>query len=160
MKTQKLNLLFLIATASLIQSCATQTDKAIESKVAAEPAVLKRSDLIAKGENLIEKSPSLSEEQRSALRILWRNSETKMTDLGQASLKLRAVLIENITSSNYDEKEVTLVKQKLANVEQERLSIFLRGVYDTNHILGRWGSANERNNFYQWFTVDPGSHIF
>ena len=144
----------------LLQGCSHTAEKEVEKQVKAEPATIKRSDVIAEGESLIEKSPNLTDVQRTKLRQLWHDSKAQSDELVKSSLQLRAVLIKDLIATPYDEREVSLVKAKLAKVEQDRLSVFLKGVRETNRILGRWGSANERNNFYQWFTIDPSSTSF
>lgn len=142
------------------QACTTTTQKEIDAKVKAEPAVVHRKDLIAEGEMLIEKSPNLTDAQRTKLRQLWHDSKAQSDDLVTKSLQLRAVLIKDLVATPYDDREVNVVKTKLSKVEQDRLAVFLKGVRETNRILGRWGSADERNNFYQWFTIDPSSTSF
>ena len=145
---------------ALFQACSTTTQKAVDAKVAQEPPQIKRADLIAEGENLIDKSPDLSEDQKNKLRDLWAKSRKQSDDLIKSSLQLRAVLVKDIVATPYNDREVNVVKQKIAKVEQDRLSVFFKGVRETNRILGRWGSASERNNFYQWFTIDPSSMSF
>lgn len=143
-----------------LQGCSHAAEREIDKQVKAQPAVIKRTDVIAEGETLIEKSPNLTDPQRTKLRQLWHDSKSQSDDLATSSLQLRSVLVKDLVATPYDEKEVSLVKTKLARVEQDRLSVFLKGVRETNRILGRWGSADERNNFYQWFTIDPSTTSF
>ncbi len=157
MKNQKIILMSLILLAGLAQACATSAEKAIDKKVSEVPSNLKRADLAKEGEMLLARSTDLTEAQKTNLRALWQNSKSQIDDLTKSSLQLRAVLIKDVVATPYDETEVNVVKKKIADVEQKRLSVFFAGVQETNHILGRWGSAMERNNFYQWFTISPDS---
>ena len=160
MKHQKYFLITLFLIAGWTQSCATSTEKEIDQKVSHQPNNMKRSDLAKEGEDLLQKSADLSEEQKTSLRTLWQKSKAQMDELSKSSLQLRAVLIKDVIATPYDQTEVNVIKKKIADVEQKRLSVFFAGVHETNHILGRWGSAMERNNFYQWFTISPDSLSF
>ena len=160
MKTKKLFFITFAAIAFLIQSCVSEPKINLDQKISKEPVHLKRSDLVAEGESLIEKSPNLTADQRAQLRALWSNLQKQLSALEQTSLKLRSVLIEVVISTNYKATEVKFIEKKIAKVEEARLKVFLDGVFATNHILERWGSAAERDNFYHWFTIDTSSHIF
>ena len=137
------------------EGCMTTNQKDLNFKIRNESPMTKSSELVVEGESIIEKNPSLSIDQRFQLWKLWHNSIDQINNLEVRSLQLRAVLLKDLMAVNYDKTEISLVKRELSQTEDERLAIFFKGVFETNHILGRWGSAKERTDFYQWYTFEP-----
>lgn len=121
-----------------------QTAENLDKKVQADSNQLTLAELNQRAETVIKTSPELNEDQRTKLMDLHNKTLTKSTSLREESLKLRDILLTDLTSQDYNAREVSLIKTRLKKIEDERLSLLFKAVDDANTILGHKVSSNKR----------------
>ncbi|MBI3556267.1 MAG: hypothetical protein HY074_08385 [Deltaproteobacteria bacterium] len=145
MRNEKIATVLLVGSVFVFQGCAHGgLDKRLDAKLSGENTVKARADLQAEAGQLIEAAPGLSADQRSNLTALRETVRTQTDAIRERSLKLRSVLIKDLMSASYDEDEVELVKERIKNLEDQRLSALFNAVERANAILGRQASANQQ----------------
>lgn len=128
-----------------LQGCAqTAVQKRVDTEVAQENTVNTRSELRAEADQTIKTAPGLTDEQRTRLLALRTATSAQSDELRLQSLKLRSVLIKDLITTNYDQDEVALIKKRMRDVEDQRLSLVFKAVEDANVILGH-DYANREN---------------
>lgn len=137
----------LILTVTLLQACgSTKAQRAVDKKLASEPAITDQQTLELKQEDTIASATGLSDEQKAKLNELRANAQAKADSIEQQSLKLREILVKNLVASNYDAKkanEVKVIKTKLVKLNHERLDLTLSSIEKAQAILGREAKNNE-----------------
>lgn len=132
-------------SAVFLQSCAhDETVRGLDEKLSQETAIKTRADLKTEVNHLIDTAPQLTTEQRSKLRELRDSYRVKTAKIWKKSLRLQAVLIADILDQNHNREEIELIKRRIKNFEDDRVSLLFETVRTTNMILGRWASANQR----------------
>jgi hypothetical protein len=135
----------LISSIPILQGCAhSALEKHVDQEVTQESAVKNNADLRAEADQLIETAPGLSADQRARLSALRNTTRAQTDEMWAQSLKLRSVLIKDLITTNYNEDEVELIKQRIRNLEDKRLSLMFSAVERANTILGRQAMANPR----------------
>jgi hypothetical protein len=155
MKTNLIPLL-LLGLLSL-SACATgHVETQLDDKVAHENTVKSRADLRLESDRLIATAPGLKTEQRTQLMALRDSTRRKSNLLRAESLRLRAVLIQDLMAPDFSAAEVALVKKKLTDVEHERLQVFFSSIHGINTVLGRFESrqAKESADLYDMMTIE------
>jgi hypothetical protein len=117
-----------------ITGCAGQ--KALDAKVAKEPAVQNSAELHLKADRLLQEDKSITPEQRQKIQELRASVQPQLAEIGQHELRLRTVLLEELMSPNYSIDEVALIKKRLKKLEDRRLALTFKLVDDTTSILG------------------------
>ena len=136
--SRRMEILGLFGIVFLFQHCAhTEVEKQLDRKVAAETQVRTTQALEKETGLLVENAPGLTPVQRQKLLNLRDGTRTQMDRLQEDSLKLRAILIKDILSPQYNENEVDLVKNRIRSVEKKRLSLIINKIEKANEILGR-----------------------
>lgn len=126
-----------VIAAVALQACATNTvNLRLDEKLAAEAPIEHKKDLRAESAKVIDTTPSLTEEQRTKLRSVrdWINAN--IDNLDQQSLKLRAVLVQDVISTDYDSTEVALIKSRLKEVEDKKLSLIFEAARKVDAAMG------------------------
>ncbi|MDR3608576.1 MAG: hypothetical protein P4M08_14530 [Oligoflexia bacterium] len=146
MKNKKLVLLVAIGSALGIQlqGCATSAlDKKVDAEVAQED-VKTHAELRTESGQLIESTPGLTADQRVKLVALRDATRADLDSLYSQSLKLRAVLIKDLITTNYNEDEVELIKKRIKDNENKRLTVTFNAVEQANKILGRDAQSHRK----------------
>jgi len=125
-----------------LQGCATATNRNLDSKLNQEASVQNRKEFQSEANRTIETAKGLTLEQRQSLESLKATMWTKREALGEQSLKLRAILVKDLISSNYDMDEVNLIKARLSDLEDQRLTLIFDAVSKANEIMGRKSADN------------------
>jgi len=157
MKKIKFGIPLITLIALLAQGCAHTVEKKLDQKEALVSSEETNTDVLKEGAGAVENTPGLTPEQRVEIRSLWDKTHIQIATIGQESLKLRMVMIKDIVSPVPKAAEVNLVKKKIAGLEHEKISVYFSAIRQTNRILGRWGSENERIRFYH--LNDLSEHI-
>jgi PBP1b-binding outer membrane lipoprotein LpoB len=147
----------LTLAALALQGCAhSAAERHVDQEVAQETAVKSRSDIGAEAGALIQTAPGLSDDQRARLSAVRASTHAQLDELGAQSLKLRALLVKDLISTDYNEDEVELIKKRIKKLENKRLSVIFGAVEQTNSILGREAAANRRmmDEIFQARVVD------
>jgi hypothetical protein len=137
-KKPKWILLALTSTAALhLQGCAqTPLDKRVDREVAQENTINTQADLKSEASRIIQTTPGLTDEQRIKLGALRKTTRAQTDALWTQSVKLRSVLMKDLITTNYNENEVELIKKKIKDLEDKRLSVTFNAVEQANTILG------------------------
>lgn len=131
--------------ALMLQGCSeSQVRRDLDSKIAAEPPIRGHAELFSEADRLIRTAPGLSQDQRELLTKTRTTLQEESDLLRKRSIKLRSLLVKNLLSSQYNRDDAEIIKDEIREVENQRLSLLIRGVHKTNLILGRWESRNSR----------------
>jgi hypothetical protein len=140
MKAPTLRLTLFVLTA--LSACSSSgSKKEVDARMAREDAD-SSAELNAETKRLIESNPNLTPEQRTKLTTLRKQTLTEVQRLEEESIKLRALLIKDIVSANYDEDQVKEIKSRIRDVEGDRISTVFNAVERANIIMGREASGN------------------
>ena len=135
----------LISTVLLLQGCGHGAlEKRLDAKIEAESQIKTRADVTREARDSILGVPGLSQNQRSALLELREATRAQMDSFTVQSLRLRSVLVKDLISTAYDENEVQLIKNRIRDLEDKRVSAIFDGVDEANRILGRKNWKNWR----------------
>jgi hypothetical protein len=142
----------------LMVGCATNgtLSKELDAKLSEQKAPTGIEQIGKEARSGIRNSKGLTAQQKEKLLALQRHSETKAKELRETSLKLREILIRDLTSSNYSDQEVALIKDRLKGVEDQRLSNIFDTVDQVNSIVGR--ESADRESVLRSFDFDD-SHV-
>lgn len=111
----------LVLAPLLLVSCATKSDRMeVQEKVAKETVQDGRS-LGQDIDKVISDSTTLNEVQKNELNRVLGEVRGKNRALMQESFKLRAVLIKELLSQNFNQKQIKLIKKQIKKNESERL---------------------------------------
>lgn len=141
--------IFCVSIASLgLSACATHSEKEnLTEKVAQQVQVKDRRDLSTESRRLIEDSSALTSVQKSSLLALRDATQMQMDQMQKESVKLRAVLIEDVMATNYNAREVNLIKNQISKLEKKRVAVIFKTVDRANAIIGRAEIQNKRELF-------------
>ena len=128
---------------ALMMGCANPAKKAVDEKLKEEPDYTSRSDLREHVTLEIESATNLTTEQKQKLHELGRRVQPEVARLSEESLKLRGLLISELIRSDYNDREVEVVKKRLEKIDHDRLALMFRSVDDAKKILGRKAALNE-----------------
>ena len=149
------NRLIALIAAAMMVGCAT-TDKKLDQKIQAEgPAIQNRSDLDKEATSLIASSNDLSKEQKTALLVLRDNTSKRLDQMRKESLKLRSLLVKDMLSSNYNADEVNELKDRMRELEHQKLALIFSTVDNANRVLGH-GDIRQKDLILMNFTDAPG----
>ena len=122
----------------------SHTSKKVDQKIAAEPTIKNSEELNAEASALIVGNPSFTPEQKNKLLALQKKNIETLKGLREQGLKIRALLIQEVTNTNYNEKEVKVIESKLRKNENEKLKTYFYAIEDVNKILGRESEQEKR----------------
>jgi hypothetical protein len=139
MKTKvKIAMIAAVVLALPAIGCATsKTKKALDNKLSQEAQVQSPKVLQEEASSLVDKNPNLTTEQKTKLHDLREQTRQQMDEIQRDSLKLRAVLIQDVLAQKYNPVEVDLIKRRMAKLDSKRTSVIFDAVDKTNRILGR-----------------------
>jgi len=145
MKTKLFSLLLAPSLMLVLQGCAhSPIDDQLDKKLANEPAAETRAQLSVEAGQQIAADKELTPEQKSKLAAIGKQTRAKTDALREESVKLKMVLVKDLLASNYDSTEVDLIKKRIRDNEQAKLSEYFKAIRETNILLGRWASRNQR----------------
>lgn len=150
---------WMFAATLILNGCATdQADRNLDEKLSQQRVTQTVQEIREQAIERIAKSGTINSEEKEKLTALREEIASQDAELREKSLKLRSILVKDVLSQNYDSDEVALVQERLKSVEHERLSILLAAVRQTNVILGRWASKNQRESeqFYDDMMRETG----
>ena len=148
--TRKFSSIIILILISVSTAC-SHTEKKVEEKIASEPKINNSAELGSEAHFLIESNSGFTAEQREKLFALQQETHLKLTKLREESLKIRMLLIEEVTGENYSGKELAVVKNKLKKNEDEKLQTYFHAIHKANDILGRKSERQKRIDFMSDF---------
>ena len=143
---RKSELILTVLGLALLQGCAHNeiVSKALDQKLTNETDVTTRGELKLESSRLLENAQGLTDDERTKLIALRQSTATTLDGLREQSIKLRSLLIKKVLDDQDNSDEVGIIKDKLKDVEDQRLSVFLEGIRKANEIMGRWASRTQR----------------
>lgn len=126
-----------------LQGCASSPAHKLDEKLGQEQAVTTRTELRAEASQAIENAQGLTPEQRQALTSLKSTAGAQIDQCSQQALKLRAILVKDLISTHYDMDEVNLIKARLSDLEDRRLTVIFDAIAKANTIMGRQAALNQ-----------------
>ncbi len=153
-KSSHLSLIALTMSALTLPSC-SHGDRELAQEVEAQPATT-RSELRETAKDKIENMPNIGEAQRAKLLAIKNESESKSNELQIESIKVRSLIVSEMTSPNYDPKKVDKLKSRLRDIEKDRLALTFKAIDDSNKALGRDTAVEYRKRYFEeLFTEAP-----
>jgi nitrogen regulatory protein PII-like uncharacterized protein len=129
--------LVLVLVLAGISGCASSKENTkLNEKVSEENSVKSSDDFQKEANSIIEKAPGLTPEQRAKLLAIRQEMTSKRIALKEESRQLRTVLIKDIVSKENTETEMSLIKERLRKIEDERLTILFAAIQKANEALG------------------------
>ena len=147
MKTKIAIMILVIST----MGCA-HTAKKVDQEISTEPPVKDSTELSVKARALINSSTSINPEQKTKLLALQEKTTAELKDLQAQSLKIRSLLIQEVTGSDYNEKEIWVIKNRLKKNESQKLLTYFNAVDEANKILGRDSELERRQELMHSIT--------
>lgn len=131
-----LALIFVFTTAAIFSGCASQkVNQDIDTRLKDIPDIGSFQDL-AKSARKEIKDSDLSADKKARLLQIQRTTEDRSNELRQQSFKLRALLIQDLSSNHYDQDEVDAIKVRLKKIQDQRLQLIYTAVDQTSSVLG------------------------
>ena len=143
-----------LASIALAGCASTAINRDIDQKVSDEAQIENKKELQEQAKQVINSAPGLTAEQRDQLADLRQTTRTQLDLISDQSLKLRAVLIQEMFASNFDQQEIDIIKQRLRGLSDKRLTVIFGAVDATNKILGR--QASNFQPIYNDYLEAPG----
>src|SRR4051812_48398290 len=112
-----------ILAATLLPSCAsTDLNRRLDDRLAEEGSIKTRKDLDSKASALLQQTPGLTASQRDRLAGLKSSVQEKLQANSKESLKLRALLVEDVLSPGDHSAEIAELKSRLRKLARERVN--------------------------------------
>jgi hypothetical protein len=146
-------ILFLGACASTPN--AAKVNERLDEKLSQEVQVKDRAGLSAESKDLIENSKGLSVKQKALLLTLRESTQKKLEQMRTESIKLRAVLIQDVLSPKYNHAEVDMIKNRMTRLEQNRVGFIFDTVDKINSILGH-DEVDNKDLIYEQMMMTNG----
>lgn len=135
MNSRKILLLILALSLASIFGCSSQSENVLDQKIAAlQVSGTQLDDEFSKD---LAASTTLSDEQKSKMKSLRKNTLKQITEFNDAILKLKIVLIRDLLSSNFEQEEIDLIKSKVQNIEEKKMAVFLGAIKAANELMGK-----------------------
>ena len=133
-----------MAPALVLAACShAAVEKSVDAKLQQESSIQTNADLNAEQKTSIDNAKEITPEQKSKLSSLRVLTRQKLEENNQQSLKLKAVLIQDLVAAQYKENEAELIKSKLKSLQSKRITIMFQAVEEANSILGRQARIND-----------------
>lgn len=137
--------LLLLTIVFTLGACATsKSNQALNEKVSEEKSVQTRDQLNAEVKQTIDNNTAISPEKKAQLEAIRADYLTKSDDLYKESIKLRSVLIKDIASQQEHVGEIKLIKARLREIADKRLTLLFKAIDDSNVALGKLAALHER----------------
>ena len=126
----------------IFAGCATRNNEKLDQKMSEESSISSRSDLQAQAENSIKDASNLTTEQKEKLTALRYSVSAQTDEFNRQSIELRSVLLKDLLASDYNAKEVRLIKSRMRKLENQKLSLIFEAADKANVILERQAAEN------------------
>lgn len=112
-------------------------DKQVDRRIVAEPELEGKAALELRNDRALENATGLTPSERQKLTQLRDATRAKLDALSEESLKIRSLLVQDVVNPDSDPSGITLLKNKLKDTENKKVSIYLEGIDQANSVLGR-----------------------
>lgn len=126
----------------LIAACgSTQGERkeeaVMDKKIEATPAPVAPGDLAARGHEAFLKTPGLTDAQRIKLSEVMGKTYAQAEKIKMEIGKSKLVLFKTITSPDYNQKDVNILKKKISKLDKDRLELMFKSLDEVQKIIGR-----------------------
>ena len=138
----RLGLMLALTTsfASTLVGCAEKAiNRDIDEKIRVEPKIKNVTQLRDEITHLFSNLPNLTQEQKQRLTELKETTYSKMNNLQEVSLKLRAILIKDVLSNEDLTDEIQMIKDRMRDIDHRKLELTFSSIEHADHILGKRG---------------------
>jgi hypothetical protein len=143
---EALYVVFLAFCLVALSSCSYQARLAdnVEKEAQAQPALAPGPELTSESSKAIQNAPNLTSEQRAKLEALLQSGAERMAkireEIGQHSL----LLVKSLVDPKVSEDKIKMTRQKIVNLEKERVELWGKNLDEAKKILGRRDRGDER----------------
>lgn len=130
-----------VAMGNLILVGAVRGDS-LNDKLAHEVTPRDQGELHQNAKHEIETAPGLSDDQRSKLLAVRESYEKETGKIREELLRLKAVLMKDVITTDYNQAEVDLIEGRINRLERKRVTALFRAVKDANRVLGHQVEKN------------------
>lgn len=132
-----------LALLSLSACATTNLEERLDQKIARQDSIQTPRDLDTKAAQMLAATPGLTGPQKQSLATLKSATGAKLKANSRESLKLRALLVEDLLSPNDHLAEIDAVKKRMRQLADERIETIFRAVNQANDLIGRSGLIRE-----------------
>jgi hypothetical protein len=130
-----------IALSALIlvaAGCASKTssEKVVEKKIETTKAP-GPGDLASLGHDAFLNAPGLTEAQKIKLSQIMKDTYGEATKVKTEIGKAKLVLFETITSPDYRQKDVDVLKKKIVQLDKKRMDLMFASLDEVQKVIGR-----------------------
>lgn len=148
-----LPLLLCLCTFITIYSCAnTNANKKIDAEIKAETPIKTSSELTNESLAVINDSASLSDEQKYRLAELTTRVNSEMNKAREEEAKVKIVLFKTIVRPDATNKEITILKNRVIEIDRKKTDRMLSALEEAQKIMGRRDEQDEK--FYRAILMD------
>ena len=138
----------------MLTGCATKSaNQQLDADLSKENKISARQDLSTEATQDLRRS-HLIPEKKAKLEQLRNNLTTQENEIWKQSLKLRAVLIKDLLADQYDPNQIDLIKGRMWDLENKRISLIYSAVDEANKILGHF-QPDDRKMIDDFFEMRP-----
>ena len=145
---------FLLGTLLILSSCAGTrvVEEKVKTEIKNEPAV-KRQEVAATAREYIEKSASLSTDQKVSLIALQEKTLDKTKNINEEINKTKMVLIKTLMMPKISEKEVSILKKNLRKLSKKQIETSLTAFEDARKIIAPISDLQDREYLFNTFMM-------
>ena len=144
---------FLVLCLVALGSCSShqaKLEQRVESKAEVEPAVAPGPELNRLTKELLEQA-NLRPTQKRRLEDLQARSSQEMAQLRGEIGKHQLVLVRSLVNPKVGDDEIKVTRQKIMDLEKERMDLWARNLDEAKRILGRRTEGDEK--LYRAFVI-------
>lgn len=147
----KKNILVTVLFAMALSSCATEAEKKVEQKLNQEAPVANTQELRKSATMAIETTPGLTDQQRSQLKSLSEKTRAQMDQYRAESLKAQGLLVKEVLSEKSSNTEISVLKKKIKEIENNRLTLLFKTVDEAKNVLGKKSTPEHQRIIHELF---------
>jgi hypothetical protein len=122
---------------ALVGCSSAQENRALDQKVSQQGDVTSSADLTHKLKSLDRHTPGLTPDKQAKLQSIQQRTRAKLDANREESLKVRALLIQDVLAAKPNQKEINAAKSRLKQLSKDRIDAIFTAADDTNEALGR-----------------------
>lgn len=117
--------------------CNHKSEKEVTNKILQEKQINSVTDFILESDQAIDEAEGISDAQRAQLVVLRNNTLENLEVQEREDLKLRVILEKELLSSHYSRAKMNILKKKIKQASQKKVSILYHSIKEADQILGR-----------------------
>ena len=144
-----------------VMACANQqVEKDLTIQAGAQPTRAMHGEVAYKGLEAIERSSSLTAEQKQKLHDLHERMMKETFRIQDETSRLKAVLFETISTSPYDPKKLGALKKSLTALNDQKMSNMFSALGEAEKIVGYIPEEEKKNVYGELLNTSPRGDIY